>query len=163
MKTSDIRYIVLHCSATRLDQPYSVEALQRDHRARGFRGAGYHFYVRRSGAIHPLRPLDQIGAHVLGHNRHSWGVCYEGGLSAEGHPQDTRTPEQREALRLLLSQLLALAPQAHILGHRDLSPDRDGDGKVSPQEWLKSCPCFDAQSEYASLIPQTPLPDGKQA
>ena len=99
MRPTDIRYIVVHCSATRADHPYPVEALERDHIARGFRGAGYHFYIRRSGVIHPLRPLERIGAHALGYNRCSWGVCYEGGLDDMGHPADTRTAEQRTALR----------------------------------------------------------------
>ena len=105
MRPIDIRYIVVHCSATRASQSYSPEALERDHRARGFRSAGYHFYIRRSGAIIPLRPLEQIGAHARGYNRSSYGVCYEGGLDEAGRPADTRTAEQRTALRQLLEHL----------------------------------------------------------
>ena len=63
MKPSDIRYIVVHCSATRADHPYPVEALERDHTARGFRGAGYHFYIRRSGVIHPCA-LWSVSGHM---------------------------------------------------------------------------------------------------
>ena len=140
MRSTDIRYIVVHCSATRASQSYSPEALERDHRTRGFRSAGYHFYIRRSGAIIPLRPLEQIGAHARGYNRSSYGVCYEGGLDDTGHPADTRTAEQRTALRQLLEHLHTLAPQATILGHRDLSPDRNGDGRITPDEWIKLCP-----------------------
>ena len=151
MRPTDIRYIVVHCSATRASQSYSPEALERDHRARGFRSAGYHFYVRRSGAIIPLRPLEQIGAHARGYNRLSYGVCYEGGLDDTGRPADTRTAEQRTALRQLLEHLHALTPQATILGHRDLSPDRNGDGRITPDEWIKLCPCFDAQREYHDI------------
>lgn len=151
MKTTDIRYIVLHCSATRSTQDYSPEALERDHRARGFRGIGYHYYVRRSGEVIPCRPLDQIGAHVRGYNHCSWGVCYEGGLDSTGQPADTRTPKQRASLLRLLAQLKGYAPQARILGHRDLSPDRNGDGRITPEEWLKSCPCLSAEDEYAPL------------
>lgn len=151
MKTTDIRYIVLHCSATRSTQDYSPEVLERDHRARGFRGIGYHYYVRRSGEVIPCRPLDQIGAHVRGYNACSWGVCYEGGLDSAGRPADTRTPEQRASLLSLLRQLKDYAPQAHILGHRDLSPDRNGDGRITSEEWLKSCPCLEAEPEYHTL------------
>lgn len=151
MKTTDIRYIVLHCSATRSTQDYSPEALERDHRARGFRGIGYHYYVRRSGEVIPCRPLDQIGAHVRGYNACSWGVCYEGGLDSAGRPADTRTPKQRASLLRLLRQLKDYAPQAHILGHRDLSPDRNGDGRITSEEWLKSCPCLEAEDEYRTL------------
>lgn len=151
MRTTDIRYIVLHCSATRSTQDYSPEELERDHRARGFRGIGYHYYVRRSGEVIPCRPLDQIGAHVRGYNHCSWGICYEGGLDSAGQPTDTRTPKQRASLLRLLAQLKGYAPQARILGHRDLSPDRNGDGRITPEEWLKSCPCLEAEDEYAPL------------
>lgn len=151
MKTTDIRYIVLHCSATRSTQDYSPEALERDHRARGFRSIGYHYYVRRSGEVIPCRPLDQIGAHVRGYNHCSWGVCYEGGLDNTGQPADTRTPKQRASLLRLLRQLKGYAPHARILGHRDLSPDCNGDGRITPEEWLKSCPCLSAEDEYAPL------------
>lgn len=163
MRPTDIRYIVVHCSATRATRPYPVEALTRDHLQRGFRSAGYHFYIRRSGALIPLRPLEQIGAHIRGYNRCSWGICYEGGLSDEGLPADTRTQPQRQTLLLLLRRLKALAPQARIVGHRDLSPDRNGDGHISPDEWLKACPCFDARHEYASLTPRPSLAHGTPA
>ena len=157
MRAEAIRYIVLHCSATRSDRPYPPEALERDHRARGFHGAGYHFYIRQSGTIIPLRPLHQIGAHVRGYNRWSWGVCYEGGLDPNGKATDTRTEAQKVALRQLLVQLKALAPQAEIVGHRDLSPDRNGDGHIDSSEWIKLCPCFDARTEYKHLTsPHTP-------
>lgn len=155
MRATDIRYIVVHCSATRASQPYPPEALERDHQARGFHSAGYHFCIRRSGIICPLRPLSQMGAHVLGYNRCSYGVCYEGGLDDDGRPADTRTPAQRTALIQLLQLLLKLAPQATILGHRDLSPDRNGDGRITPDEWIKQCPCFDALHEYQHLTPST--------
>lgn len=151
MRAQDIRYIVLHCSATRSDRPYSPEALERDHRARGFHGAGYHFYIRQSGELIPLRPLHQIGAHAKGYNSCSWGICYEGGLDPNGKATDTRTEAQKTTLRQLLLRLKGLAPQAEILGHRDLSPDRNGDGRIDPSEWIKLCPGFDARTEYKHL------------
>lgn len=151
MKTKDIRFIVLHCSATRSNMTYEVAQLEADHRARGFRRAGYHYYVRRSGEVVQLRLLSEAGAHAWGFNRCSIGVCYEGGLSPSGKPEDTRTTEQRAALLQLLRELKMVFPRAVILGHRDLSPDRDGDGQISPSEWLKACPCFDAQMEYSGL------------
>ena len=44
-----VRFLVVHCSATRCDCPYTPEQMLRDHKARGFRTVGYHFYVRRDG------------------------------------------------------------------------------------------------------------------
>ena len=46
---------------------------------------------------------------------------------------------------------MAKYPKATVLGHRDLSPDRDGDGIVEPHEWRKACPCFDARAWARSL------------
>jgi N-acetyl-anhydromuramyl-L-alanine amidase AmpD len=38
-------------------------------------------------------------------------------------------------------------PKAVVLGHRDLSPDKDGDGVVEKHEWVKACPCFDVKTQ----------------
>lgn len=81
------------------------------------------------------------------YNATSVGICYEGGLDCRGHPADTRTPEQRASLRLLVHQLLAAFPGSRVCGHRDLSPDLDGNGTITPDEWLKACPCFDVEKE----------------
>ena len=62
---------------------------------RGFRDIGYHFYITRDGEIHRGRALEKVGAHCRNHNTHSIGVCYEGGLDANGKPKDTRTLEQK--------------------------------------------------------------------
>lgn len=132
-----VRFLVVHCSATRADRDYTVEQLLRDHKARGFRTIGYHFYIRRSGEVTQHRRLLEVGAQARGYNRCSIAVCYEGGLSARnGEPADTRTPEQKQALGELLGRLHKLFPKALIVGHRDLPGVK------------KACPCFDAESEY---------------
>lgn len=143
-----INLIVLHCSATRETAEYTPEQLERDHRAQGFLTAGYNYYIRRSGKVVPMRPLELIPAHVKGFNRFSLGVCYEGGLDASGRPKDTRTEDQKAAIRMLLMVLLDKYPGCRVCGHRDLSPDRNGDGWITPDEWLKECPCFNAEEEY---------------
>ena len=149
-----ITLIILHCSATRAEQCYTFQACRRDHLQRGFREIGYHYYITRDGQVHEGRPLWQQGAHCHGHNRHSIGICYEGGLDSNGKACDTRTTAQCYSLRQLLIQLRSQYPAAIILGHRDLSPDLDGDGQVEPSEWAKLCPCFDAVLEYADLQPE---------
>lgn len=151
MNRADVKYIVVHCSATRSNMTYSPWQLDHDHRQRGMHGAGYHYYITRRGEVVQMRPLDQMGAHVRGYNRCSIGVCYEGGLDASCQPADTRTLEQRRVLYNLLLQLRHMMPWAKIVGHRDLSPDRNKDGKVSADEWLKACPSFDAIAEYRDL------------
>lgn len=146
-----IYWLVIHCSATREQTEYTPQQLERDHQARGFLRAGYNFYVRKTGEVVGMRPLEMIPAHVKGHNRNSLGICYEGGLDETGQPADTRTPEQKRALLALLRRLKRQFPEARICGHRDLSPDLDGDGVITPHEWIKACPSFDAEKEYKTI------------
>lgn len=143
-----IDLIVIHCSATRCDSVYTPEMLIRDHLDRGFIHAGYHYYITRNGDLYALRPLSMIGAHIRGHNAGSIGICYEGGLDPSGDPKDTRTGAQRAMLSQLLLRLRELWREAKIVGHRDLSPDLNRDGIVTPDEWLKACPSFDVRREY---------------
>lgn len=134
-----VRFIVIHCSATRCDRDYTVEQLLRDHKARGFRTVGYHFYIRKNGMVTRHRGLLEAGAHVRGLNRCSIGICYEGGLNADGKPADTRTTEQRATLLELLWKLHQLFPQAVITGHGELPGVK------------KACPCFDC-GEYREVF-----------
>lgn len=85
---------------------------------------------------------------MKGFNAHSIGLCYEGGLDCRGHPADTRTPAQRATLRQLVTDLELRFPGCRVCGHRDLSPDLNGNGEIEPEEWIKQCPCFDASREF---------------
>jgi N-acetylmuramoyl-L-alanine amidase len=151
-----IDLIVIHCSASREDKDYTFEQLLKDHKARGFRTCGYHFFIRKDGIRHIGRPIEEIGAHVgdVGKNSNSIGICYEGGLDKKLKAKDTRTEEQKAEILAtileILTKLKAIQPDVKIkiVGHRDLSPDLDGDGVVEPKEWVKMCPCFDATTEY---------------
>lgn len=133
-----IDLIVIHCSATRCNRSFPVTALIRCHAER-FGFTGYHYYITRNGQTYQTRHEQLVGAHAVGYNQHSLGVCYEGGLDELGRPADTRTPKQKQALLKLLHRLKAAHPEATILGHRDL-PDVH-----------KDCPCFDAIPEYQDL------------
>lgn len=142
-----INLIVVHCSATRGDCTLSPEDLDRLHRRRGFNGTGYHYYIRKDGTVHLTRPIERVGAHAKGFNAHSIGICYEGGLDCRGRPADTRTSAQRATLR----QLQEKFPGCRVCGHRDLSPDLNGNGEIEPEEWIKSCPCFEVAKEFKEL------------
>ena len=136
MRSIDL--IVVHSSATRCNRHYTVMQLIRDHADR-FGFTGYHYYITRDGTVTQTRHEQLIGAHAVGYNQHSLGVCYEGGLDKEGNPADTRTRKQKHALLQLLKRLKAEHPDARILGHRDLPGVH------------KACPCFDAITEYSRL------------
>lgn len=61
-----IQYIVVHCSATRANIPFTEEQLLKCHLQRGFKYIGYHFYITRDGELHHCRPVSEPGAHVRG-------------------------------------------------------------------------------------------------
>ncbi len=148
----EINYIIIHCSATKADRDFTAKDVDTAHRYRGFSSAGYHYYIRKNGAIEKMRPLEQPGAHCYGYNRNSIGVCYEGGLDANGAPADTRTEAQKESLCYVVGCLLDQFPGSRVVGHRDLSPDVNGNGRVEPIEWLKLCPCFEVRCERWTAI-----------
>ena len=116
----NINLIIIHCSATRADRNFSVEDLEACHKARGFRAIGYHYYITRDGLIHLGRPEEMVGAHAKHYNAHSIGICYEGGLNANGKPADTRTAAQKRSMAELLKSLRSDFPDADIVGHRDM-------------------------------------------
>lgn len=132
-----INEIIVHCTATKEGQNFDVKDVRRWHLQRKFKDIGYHYLVLLDGTVQKGRPIEQPGAHCTGHNTNSIGVCYVGGLDANGKPADTRTLKQRYALRFLLSELRHKYPQATIHGHRDFA--------------AKDCPCFDATKEYQDL------------
>ncbi len=142
-----IDLLVVHCSATWPSINYTYERLLRDHKARGFGNyPGYHLYIRRDGTLYYCRPVSIAGCHVANFNRHSIGVCYEGGCSdSAGHkPEDNRTAEQLVVMHEVLSLLVEEYPEAKLVGHRDLNGGK------------KACPCFDVKSYYGYLDPLGP-------
>lgn len=138
MKMRKINLIIVHCSATSEGKDFTVDDITRWHKARGFKTIGYHYVIYRDGTIHGGRPVSEEGAHCVGHNKYSIGVCYIGGLAADGKtPKDTRTDAQKSSLRNLLSRLKKSYPGVAIRGHRDFA--------------AKACPSFDATEEYYNL------------
>ena len=93
------------------------------------------------------RAVELPGAHARGHNTASIGVCYEGGLDARGRAKDTRTAAQKESLTTLLHELQRDYPGSVVCGHRDLSPDLNGNGRIEPHERLKECPSYSVNDE----------------
>jgi N-acetyl-anhydromuramyl-L-alanine amidase AmpD len=154
-----ITEIYVHCTATPEGQDTTVAQLRAEHiKNRGFSDIGYHYVVYRDGSVHVGRDVDYSGAHVKGHNPHSIGIVYVGGVeNVAGVPysdlnaKDTRTVPQKNSLELLLRKLRLLYPHAKILGHRDASPDLNNNGYIEPSEWIKECPSFDASWEYRNI------------
>ena len=134
----EINKIIVHCSATREGENFEVAEIRKWHLARGFNDIGYHFYIDLYGEIHKGRDISKIGAHCKGHNRNSIGICYCGGVEADGKtPKDTRTTDQRRALVAVLRTLKAMYPNAVIHSHNDFAN--------------KACPSFNATLEYENI------------
>ena len=139
LKAQDVKWLVVHCSASRCNRPFTVERLIETGRQR-FGQPSYHYYVRRNGNVVPILPESVQGVHAVGYNHCSIAVCYEGGLDENGKAADTRTELQKASLYELLKQLRRDYPQARIIGHRELP------------HVAKDCPCFSC-AEYADLQP----------
>lgn len=134
-----IEKIILHCSATREGQHIDVDTIRDWHvNGRGWSDIGYHFVVYLDGSVHVGRPLERSGAHTRGQNSISIGVCYIGGVEKDGKtPKDTRTPEQKATLDVLLWGLMKQY-NATLHGHNEFA--------------AKACPSFIVADEYKHLI-----------
>lgn len=153
MKTIDA--IVIHCSASRAGQDLRASDIDKMHREQGYKMIGYNYVIDLDGTIEKGRPLTMDGAHCktaglsgTPYNKHSIGICYVGGLDKDGKAADTRTNAQKISLIRLVYELMEKYPIKEVIGHRDASPDKNGDGKITKNEWIKQCPCFDVRSEF---------------
>lgn len=127
--------IIVHCSATPRGRRVTAADIDRWHRERGFRCIGYHYVIGLDGTVESGRKESEAGAHCMGHNARSIGICYVGGLSTDGTVAlDTRTDAQRVAMTELITELKERYPGAQVYGHRDFA--------------RKECPCFDAGREF---------------
>ena len=136
--------IIVHCTATPEYKHYTVSDIRKWHTTpvnkggRGWSDIGYHYIVYLDGTVVEGRDVDIAGAHCVGHNSHSIGVCYVGGIDRyTKKAKDTRTELQKNALLNLLMDLKKLYKNATIHGHRDFAN--------------KACPSFDATKEYRRL------------
>ena len=123
-----ITKLIIHCSATKPNFDVDIRDVDQWHRERGFAKVGYHYFVKRDGTVQIGRFLHERGAHTLGQNKGSIGVCYAGGVDENGQPEDNRTEAQKQALRGIV-RTLSDKFDLTIHGHNEFSN--------------KSCPCFD--------------------
>ena len=153
--------IYIHCSATPNGKSVKPETINDWHRTRGFKrnalevrrynphlpNIGYHRIINIDGSCYTGRSLPEVGSHVAGHNATSIGICMVGGLEAVCQ----YTQEAWNSLRVEVERLRKDIPTIKFVkGHRDASPDIDGDGVIEKFEWLKTCPGFDVAAWLAN-------------
>lgn len=150
MQRFETKFLAIHCSATEPDQDIGVREIRKWHvEDNDWSDIGYHFVIRRDGSLEIGRPIEDVGAHVKGFNAVSIGICMVGGLNYNGDPEDNFTEAQYRTLTTLVYVLTKTYPGSKAKGHRDFSPDVNHDGVITPDEWLKACPCFDVKEKLA--------------
>lgn len=140
-----VKYIAVHCTAG--SQKATVNDLLAEFKRKGWKAPGYHYVITADGKIHQLLDTEKVSNGVKGYNSVSVNIAYTGGMDGV----DNRTDEQKKSLVALLKLLRKRYPDAVIQGHRDFSPDLNGNGKIEKSEWIKMCPSFDAKTEYKDI------------
>ena len=130
----NINRLIIHCTATPEGRDHTVADVTRWHLERGFTDIGYHYLIRLDGTVEDGRHVDKAGAHVKGHNLYSIGIVYVGGCDLKMRPKDTRTVQQKCALRDLIANLRENYPRATVHGHNEFDKG-------------KACPSFNVQTD----------------
>lgn len=117
----NVTKVILHCSDWD-GEPQTTETIRSWHFQRGFKEIGYHWVIRKDGVLEPGRPMTQQGAHCLGQNDTSIGICLCG--------RHMFTEVQFVTLRRLLKFVHDIFPAATLHGHNEFNQN-------------KTCPNFD--------------------
>lgn len=154
--------IIVHCSATRpawmeaFSTASKVNEIRRWHREdRGWSDIGYHYLIDRDGTVAEGRPVARAGAHVLGHNATTIGVCLIGGHGAAARDvfDEHFTYSQSRALFALLRRLRDAHGRVPVSGHNDYAAK--GCPGFNVHEWLiaaheRERQAFNAASQRAA-------------
>lgn len=130
-------YIVIHTAAS-MDVSVNAAVIDHWHRRRGFECIGYHYVIKMNGEEEVGRPENAIGAHCLGLNNSSIGIC------VVGHGDFFRfRDEQYEKLRWRVQDLRKRywdMRYPEVIGHREVN-DLITAGKVPARyRTNKTCP-----------------------
>ena len=129
--------IIIHCSATNPSHDINADDVRGWHKRKGWRDIGYHYFIKLDGTIENGRPIQEVGAHCFGHNKNSVGICYAGGVDFDGSPKDTRTEEQKKAIKLTIEVL------QHIIKKEGMTATVHGHNEFSN----KACPSFNVKTQ----------------
>jgi len=133
-KLGPVKYLTIHCAATPEGRDVQSREIIAWDKAK-FGMISYHWIVLLSGAKIRCLQDTELGAHVGKHNTGNIGICYVGGVNSKLSPKDTRTPQQKVALKQLVDEYKRQYPGIIVRGHRDW-PNVN-----------KACPSFDVATE----------------
>ena len=140
-----VQEVVLHTAATPAkwavgkDIDYIVAEIDRWHKARGWKGIGYHRVIAPNGDIGIGRSLWDIGAHVQGHNVGTLGICLI--PSVQDHNgikdfEDYFTEAQRVSLKGYLKDLQKLTSIRKVSGHNEYANKECPGVTVRTEDWI---------------------------
>lgn len=135
---ADVQYIAVHCSATGPTANIGRADIDRWHRLKGWAGVGYHWVIRRDGALEAGRDMTLRGAHVEDFNHCSIGICLAGGVDPANKPSANFTGAQLATLKTLLDTLQKQFPKAIVQGHRDFPNVAKACPSFDVRHWLKT-------------------------
>ena len=128
-----IKYIIIHHSAvSRTKNSEQFDAINNYHKRKGWGMIGYHYLIEPDGKIKTGRLESQSGAHCIGRNYDSLGICLTGNFDIE-----KPMTEQEESLRFMLVHSLKKYPKAQIKYHRDFA-NKTCPGKLITDNWAKN-------------------------
>jgi len=136
-----VKYLTIHCAATPEGRHVSADTISKWDQAK-FGQTSYHWVVELDGSMHRTLRDDQKGAHVGGANSNNIGICYVGGCDKAMNPKDTRTTEQKRALRTLIRTYQDRYPGIIVMGHRNWPGVK------------KACPSFDVTAWLKAGMPE---------
>lgn len=124
------RKIAIHHSLTDDGVLFNLPAIRKFHKeVRGWDDIAYHYILekyRRHYEVVVGRMMNEQGAHTLGHNFDTLGICLVGNFDEALPPDD----QWLLAVRLVRSLCYTLQiPFRSVYGHRELDGDRTCPGK----------------------------------
>ncbi|MFC2110494.1 N-acetylmuramoyl-L-alanine amidase [Bacteroidota bacterium] len=156
MEAKNVRFIVIHCTAGF----GNIKSIKAFWKSKGWRTGGYHRVIKQNGKTHTLYPFGRVTNGVKNHNHECIHISYIGGVDPKDYKKamDTRTNAQKDSLTKNITEALQWidlnggdSTKVEILGHRDFSPDQNGNGKIESWERIKECPSFEVKNEYKWL------------
>lgn len=123
------KYLVYHHTASSEITP---ESINKTHVDNGWGGIGYHYYIRKDGLIYKGRPEEAVGAHAIGRNRDSIGICLEGNFE-----KTKPTEQQLNSIVKLSTDMIIKYNIGSSIGHKDVYETLCPGGKF-PMDDIKS-------------------------